>query len=72
MPLDTHRLHYSEITVKSPYHHRPPVFRAALDRLAAGAIPAGVLLSAELPLARIEEALRMMIGKEALKVVIRP
>lgn len=72
VPLDTHRLHYSEITVKSPYHHRPPVFRQALDKLAADEIPAHTLLSAELPLARVEEALRRMIGKEALKVVIRP
>ena len=26
VPLDTHRLHYSEITVKGVYHHRPATF----------------------------------------------
>lgn len=72
VPLDTHRLHYSEITVKSAYHHRPATFRRALDLLASGALHPEVLLSAERPLAELEDALRSMRRREALKVVIRP
>ena len=72
VPLDTQRLHYSEITVKGVYHHRPATFARALDLLASGRIDAGRLLEAERPLASLEEALRLMMQKEALKVVIRP
>jgi L-iditol 2-dehydrogenase len=71
VPLDTHLLHYSEITVKSAYHHRPATFQRALDLLAGGALHPRVLLSAERPLAELEEALRAMRRREALKVVIR-
>ena len=70
--LDTHRVHYSEITIKGVYHHRPATFARALALLARRAIDPGVLLSAERPLEELEEALRSMMRKEALKVVIRP
>ncbi len=72
VPLDTHRLHYSEITVKSAYHHRPATFQRARDLLAAGSLHPQALLSAERPLAELEDALRRMRRREALKVVIRP
>jgi L-iditol 2-dehydrogenase len=72
VPLDTHHLHYREITVRSAYHHRPATFRRALAALAAGELDARALLSAELPLADLEEALRSMMRKETMKVVIRP
>lgn len=72
VPLDTHRLHYSEITVKSAYHHRPATFQRALDLLADGSLHPRALLSAERPLAELEDALRAMRRREALKVVIRP
>jgi L-iditol 2-dehydrogenase len=72
IPLDTHRVHYSEITVKGAYHHRPANFARAIEMLAAGTFDARLLLSAERPLDEVEEALRSMMRKEALKVVIRP
>jgi L-iditol 2-dehydrogenase len=72
VPLDTHRLHYSELTVKSAYHHRPATFRRALDLLAGGGLSPRALLSAERPLAGLREALASMMRKEALKVIIRP
>jgi L-iditol 2-dehydrogenase len=72
VPLDTHRLHYSEITVKSAYHHRPATFQRALDLLAGGTLHPQILLSAERPLVELEDALRSMRRREALKVVIRP
>ncbi|HTG33718.1 MAG TPA: alcohol dehydrogenase catalytic domain-containing protein [Thermoanaerobaculia bacterium] len=72
VPLDAHLLHYSEITVKSAYHHRPSTFRRALDLLASGKLHPEALLSAERPLVELEAALRSMRRREALKVVIRP
>ncbi|HEX3131116.1 MAG TPA: alcohol dehydrogenase catalytic domain-containing protein [Thermoanaerobaculia bacterium] len=72
IPLDTHRLHYGEITIKGAYHHRPATFERALDLLASGALHPEALLSSERPLDQLENALRSMMRKEALKVVIRP
>ena len=71
IPLDTHAVHYSELTVKGVYHHRPDTIRRALAMLADPAFNAGLLLTAEMPIAGTEAALRAMIAKEALKVVIR-
>ena len=72
VPLDTSRVHYSEITVQGTYHHRPATFARALDLLARGVFDTRVFLSAERPLEELEEALRSMMRKEALKVVVRP
>ena len=72
VPLNAHRLHYSELTVKGAYHHRPATFRRALELLASGSLQPALLLSAERPLEEVEAALRSMMRREALKVVIRP
>lgn len=72
LDLDTHWLHYGEITVKGVYHHRPATFRRALALLGEPDFDVSPLLSAERPLAEVEAALRSMMAKEALKVVIRP
>ena len=69
--LDTHHVHYSEITVKGVYHHRPATIRRALELLCDPAFESGHLLSAVRPIDEVEEALRSMIEKQTLKVVIR-
>ena len=70
--IDTHRIHYSEITLKGVYHHRPATIARALEMLASRSFEARLLLTAERPLDELEAALRSMMRKEALKVVIRP
>ena len=72
VPMDTHRVHYSELTIKGVYHHRPATVARALEMLSRDAFDARILLSAERPLEALEEGLRSMMRKEALKVVIRP
>ena len=72
LPLDTHRVHYSELTLIGPYHHRPPNFASALDLLASERLAVAPLLSARRPLAETREALESMIRRETLKVVIDP
>lgn len=69
--MDTHHVHYSEITVKGVYHHRPDTVRRALDLLSEDAFEAEHLLSAVRPIEEVEQALRAMMDKDALKVVIR-
>ena len=50
VPLDTHAVHYSEITIKGVYHHRPATIRRALGMLAEARFPAAALLSGEAPI----------------------
>jgi L-iditol 2-dehydrogenase len=71
IPLDTHLVHYSELTIKGVYHHRPDTFRRALALLADPAFSADLLLSGTQPIEGVVDALRAMIRKEALKVVIK-
>ena len=72
VPLDTHLLHYSEITLKGVYHHRPDNVREAVELLAEPDFQVEVLLTKETDVRGVEESLRSMMRKEALKVVIRP
>ena len=71
IPLDTHLVHYSELTIKGVYHHRPETIRKALRLLANPHFMADLLISGERPIEAVEEALRSMMHKEALKVVIK-
>lgn len=72
VPLDTHRLHYSELTVRGAYHHRPATVRRAVAMLAAGRPDLRPLLSGEAPLDQLAGALAAMGRGEALKFVVRP
>ena len=72
IPLDTALVHYNELTIKGTYHHRPNTVLQALDMLGRKTLDPRPLLSAEVPLEDLEKALRSMMAKEALKVVIRP
>jgi L-iditol 2-dehydrogenase len=70
IPLDTNLVHYSELTIKGVYHHRPDTIRRALAILSDPDFRADLLLSAERPIEQTEDALKSMISKDALKVVI--
>jgi L-iditol 2-dehydrogenase len=71
IPLDTHLVHYSELTIKGVYHHRPETFRRALELLADPRFNADLLISGVRPIAEVVDALTSMMRKEALKIVIR-
>ena len=70
IPLDTHLVHYSELTIKGVYHHRPETIRQALNLLTNPDLKANLILSTEMPIERTEAAIRSMIDKKSLKVVI--
>ena len=70
--LDTALVHYNELTIKGTYHHRPATVSQALDMLTRKTLDPRPLLSGEVPLEGLEKALRSMMAKEALKVVVRP
>ena len=72
LELDSHRVHYEELTVMGAYHHRPTDFRAALELLSSGRLETDLLLSSQRPLEELEDALGDMLSRRAVKVVIRP
>ena len=57
--------------MKGVYHHRPATIRGALELLANERFRADLLISGERTIDETEEALRSMMQKESLKVVIR-
>ena len=70
--VDTNRLHYDQITVKSPFHHRPATFRASLDLLARGVVPSAPFLTDTRRLEDLPEVFRDMAGaKSAVKTRIK-
>ena len=56
--LDTHLLHYSEITCKASFHHTPQHIRRALDIIADGAVTANHFVNHEEPLSRLPQVLK--------------
>ena len=70
--FDTNHLHYRQVTLKSPFHHRPETFRASLDLLARGVVPAAPFLTDTRRLEELPDVFRAMaVTKSAVKTRIR-
>lgn len=72
VPIDAQRVHYEAITLKGAFHFSPRDVREALDLLASGSLRLGSLISDELPLEKLHEAIRRLEEGEVLKLAIRP
>jgi L-iditol 2-dehydrogenase len=70
--VDTRRLHYDELEIIGVFHHTPHYVRAALSLISTGQIDADALLSHEMALENLEEALNLVDRGETLKVAIIP
>jgi len=71
--LDTALLHYSEITLKSSFHHTPGHIRRALEIIARGDIRAADFVTSEAPLTEILAVLRKLMSHNGhLKMAIVP
>jgi len=71
--LDTGLIHYSELTIKGTFHHKPKFIKLALRLIADRAIDVGTLVTAEAPLAQLPRVLDAMLGKNgAMKTAILP
>lgn len=70
--FDTTRMHYGDIKLMSVFHHTPKYFRQALDLIASGQIEVEKLITAELPLEKVEYAMEQHIAGNAIKFLIRP
>ncbi len=70
--LDTHFLHYSEITIKGVFHHTPPIVRRAYGILRDRIIDVQPLITEKLPLEDLGKALQNMLKKRGIKTAIMP
>jgi len=71
--LDTSRIHYSEINLKSTFHHTPRHIRQALDLVSRGQIRAEDFVINEAPLTKLLEVFRHMMSHNGhLKTAILP
>lgn len=70
--LDTHRMHYDEITLKSSFHHTPEYVREALHWIYERKIAVEPLISREVGLAQVPQVFaELSRGSDWLKVVVR-
>jgi L-iditol 2-dehydrogenase len=70
--LDTRRLHYEELRLVGVFHHTPATIRRAVAMLADGRLDPSPLVTHEMTLDGVPEALALMSRGEALKVLIHP
>lgn len=71
--IDSQRLHYQELTIKSTFHHTPESVRKAFRLIADGHIDPNAFITADAPLEKLPQVLRHMArGGEGLKTAILP
>lgn len=70
--FDTTKMHYGDIKLMSVFHHTPKYFRQALDLISSGEVEVEKLITAELPLEKVEYAMQEHIAGNAIKFLIRP
>ena len=71
--LDPAALHYSEITLKSTFHHTPRFIREALDAVARGEISAADLVTGQIRLSELPQVFEhMKIRNGELKTAVIP
>jgi L-iditol 2-dehydrogenase len=70
--FDTFRLHYEEVDLKGAFHYTRADVRAALSLLLRGDVAATPLITHERPLHALQEALDLVLRREAIKVAVHP
>jgi L-iditol 2-dehydrogenase len=70
--VDTYAIHYEERTLLGTFHHTPGHFAAAVEAIVSGAIPAGDLISGEVPLEGLIDAFARLGRGEGIKYAVRP
>lgn len=70
--FDTTRMHYGDIKMMSVFHHTPKYFRQALELIASGQIDVEKLITAQIGLEGLQEALEKHIDGKAIKFLVKP
>lgn len=73
MNFDPAALHYSEVTIKSTFHHTPRFIREALDTIVRGEIRASDFITGEVPLKELPHVFEHMKNRNGeLKTAVIP
>jgi L-iditol 2-dehydrogenase len=71
--MDPNALHYSEITIKSTFHHTPRFIREALEAISRGEIRSSDFVNAEIPLSELPRMFQHMKHRNGeMKVAVIP
>jgi L-iditol 2-dehydrogenase len=71
--IDSQRLHYQELTIKSTFHHTPDSVRKSFRLIADGHIDPNAFITSDAPLERLPDVLqRLARGGDGLKTAILP
>ncbi len=71
--FDPSALHYSEITIKSTFHHAPQFIREALDTIARGEVAADDFVTGEVALDELPRVFEHMKNRNGeLKTAVIP
>jgi L-iditol 2-dehydrogenase len=71
--LETQRVHYDQITLKSPFHHRPACVKEALEWITTGVVQPKLFLSGSIGLNELPSTFKSMLsGNKAVKTVVYP
>jgi len=71
--LDTNRLHYNNITLRSSFHHTPVAARKAFDLIVSGRFPCSDTITSRAPLADLERVFRRLMNRAGdIKTAIIP
>lgn len=68
--LDTGRFHYGQLTIKGVFHLKPRHVERALKLIIAGDVNTDLLISHEMPVEKISEALELMGAGKTMKISI--
>ena len=68
--LDTGRFHYGQLTIKGVFHLKPRHVERALQLIIAGDVNTDLLISHEMPVEKIGEALELMGAGKTMKISI--
>ena len=70
--LDTHRVHYEEVSVTGVFHHTPTHFAKALKYICEKKIRTDLFIKTELTLDQVPDFFAQDTGKNPLKAAIIP
>lgn len=70
--FDTYRIHYDEVDIKGAFHYGRADVRAAWDLLRDRLVDIAPLITHELPLSRLLDALELARSRTAIKVAVAP
>ncbi len=72
VPIDAHRVHYSQLSLFGVFHHTPVFFKQALDLLAAGKIKTELLVKGRIALAEVPRYFQENADRSVPKVAVFP